>query len=80
MIAPLLIILRAANRTALTSNTFASVRISEVKARTREGSTGDSGALPSGGLAASADEHEVNSGEVWIGVETTDFDPRQDRI
>ena len=79
MIAPLLIILRAANRTALTSNTFASVRISESKGRTREKSTGDSGALPGGDVASSADEHEVNSGEVWLGVETTDFD-RQDRI
>ena len=41
---------------------------------------GDSGTLPGEGLAGSADEHEVNSGEVWIGVETTDFDPRQDGI
>ena len=81
MIAPLLIILRAANRTALTSDTFASVHISEFKARSRGEITGGGGALPGGDPVGSMDEHVTNSYELGAcHVRTTDIDSHQGDI
>ena len=80
VIAPLLIIMRAANRTALASNTFASVHISEFKARTREEFTGGGGALPGGDPVGSADDHVTNSHEFGVCVRTTGIDSHQDDI
>ena len=81
MIAPLLIIMRAANRTALTSSTFASVRISEFKAGTREEFTGgSSGAFSDGDRMGSADEYVTSSHELGVCVRTTDIDSHRDDI
>ena len=62
----------------MTSNTIASGRISGFKACGRGGLTSDSGALPGGDPASSADQWIPNSGELAIGVGTTDIGPRQD--
>ena len=80
VIAPLLIILRAANRTASTSNTLASVHISEYKARTREEFTGGGSALPGSDPMGSADQHVTNSFEFGVCVRITDTDSHQDNV
>ena len=72
MIAPLLIIKRVANRSALTSETIVTGNIGSFHARTREltgGSDIPSRVYPVG----LADEHEKVSGELGVGVgmETT---------
>ena len=70
MIAPLLVIQRIANKSALTSNTIASGHLSSFKARSRADVTGGGGTLPSG------DDYPVSSvdepaGELGAGAETT---------
>ena len=47
-IAPMLIIQRVANKSALTSNDVVHGCISEFKVKNQEDSTGDDGSLPSG--------------------------------
>ena len=56
VVAPLLIILRVANRSALTSSTIASGHISGLKALSREESTDAGGILPTGMPVSSTDE------------------------
>ena len=81
VIAPLLVILRVANKSALTSNTIASGRIGEFKARSRVEPTGDGGAISCGDHVNSADEGGMNSGELAVGVATVDIvDIHQDGI
>ena len=80
VIAPLLIILRVADKSALTSNTVASGRINSFKAPTRGGSRDDSGALPGGDPTSSGDEYVASPGELWVGVENGDINPHQDKI
>ena len=79
VIAPLLIIQRAANKSALTSNTIASGRLSSFKARSRGISTGGGGALSDGDPTSSVDQRGVGSDEPRIEVETTN-DSCQDNI
>ena len=73
MIAPLLVIQRIANKSALTSNTIASGHLSSFKARSRADVTGGGGTLPSGDdyPMSSVDEPAVTSGELGAGAETT---------
>ena len=79
VIAPLLIIRRVANKSALTSNTIASLHLSSFKTRSRGISTGGSGALPDGDPTSSVDRRRVGSDEPGIEVETrSDF--HQDNI
>ena len=70
MIAPLLIILRVANKTALTSEAIVPGRISTFKARTRGESAGGGGTLPGVDPMSSVDEYRTNSGELRVGVKT----------
>ena len=78
VIAPLLIIMRVADKSALTSNTFASVRVGDFDARTREEFTGGGGTLPDGALVGSADMRLLNSGELWVVADNVDLDSHRD--
>ena len=69
VIAPLLIIQRVANKSALTGNTIASRHLSSFKARSRGMSTGGNVTLPDGGPINSVDSLGVGSGD--LGDETT---------
>ena len=69
VIAPLLIIRRVANRSALTSETITTVRTISFNPRSREESTG--GALSGGDPMNSADECGKSSVEFGVMVETT---------
>ena len=82
VIAPLLIIQRVANKSALTKNTMVSGRLGSVKSRSQGRSMGGSGALPGGDPISPADEHEMNSGEAGAGVEIfeTAIDSHRDQI
>jgi hypothetical protein len=70
VIAPLLIIQRVADKSALTSETVVSGRISEFRARTLVWSSGG-GALRSGATTNSLDRRGVSSSELGVGAETT---------
>ena len=70
MIAPLLIILRVANKTALTSNTVVAGRVSTFKARARGESADGGGTLLSGDSTSSVDEIGMNSCELPVEFET----------
>ena len=70
MIAPLLIIQRVANRSALTSDSVTSGGISTFKAETRGELTSDSDP-PGGDPISSVDEDGTNSGEVGVESLTT---------
>ena len=72
VIAPLLIIQRVANKSALTSETITPGRVSEFKAVTLGESAGDGSALPAGEPMASVDRYGVGSGELRVET-TTDF-------
>ena len=73
MIASLLIIQRVANKSALTSNTVTSGRLSDFKAKSQGQLTTGNGALPSGGDPMSpVDERGTNSGELGVGMTTID--------
>ena len=69
VIAPLLIIQRVANKSALTGNTIASRHLSSFKARSRGMSMGGNVTLPDGGPINSVDSLGVGSGD--LGDETT---------
>ena len=73
VLAPLLIIQRVANKSALTSNTFISGHLSSFKARSGEKSTSEAGAILSGDAMSSVDKRGVNSGEL-SGVTVSYFD------
>ena len=78
VIAPLLIIQRVADKSALTSDTVVSRHIS-FEARSRGEFTSESGTLPGGCRMGLAVRHEKNSGELGVGVETT-IDSHRDMI
>ena len=69
VIAPLLIIRRVANKSALTRDTVVSGRTSSLKFWTQGKSTGGSSSLSDGPTIA-ADEYGMNSGESKIEVES----------
>ena len=70
VIAPLLVIQRVANKSAL-SNTIVSGCLSPFEARTRGDLADGSDALPGGDPTSSVDRHGVGSGEPRSEVETT---------
>jgi len=67
VIAPLLIIKRVANRSALTGSIVVTGTVGSLKFRSGEGSTGG-GPLPSGTSASSADSCRKISGELGVAV------------
>ena len=67
----MLIILRVADKSAVTSGTVVSGRISGFKARSRGELTSGSGDLPGGDPANSSDEGVTNTYELRVGVQTT---------
>ena len=69
VIAPLLIIRRVANRSALTSDTIVTRPIDSFRARSRGESTGGSHALPGRYPTCSADNHGKDTSELGIAVE-----------
>jgi len=69
VIAPLLIIRRVTNRSALTNETITTVRTISFNPRSRGGST--SGALPGGDPTSLVDEHGKKSGELGVRIEAT---------
>ena len=81
VIAPLLIIKRVANRSALTSNTIATGHIGSFHARARGELTGGSDVPSRAYPVGLTDEHEKASGklEFGVGVETT-IDFHQDSM
>ena len=66
-IAPLLIIRRVANKSALTKDTIASGRITSLKFAIRGKSADHSGSLPT----IAVDGYGMNSGEFEVGVGST---------
>ena len=80
VIAPLLIVLRVANKSALTSNTVASGHISEFKAQTQGELASGTGTPLGGDLMSPADECGTNSGELRVCVRTTDIDFNREGI
>ena len=80
VIAPLLIIVRVADRSALTSNTLVPVRVGDFKARTQEEFTGGSDTLPGGDPVGSADKRLLNSGELWVEDDKIDLDSHRDGV
>ena len=71
MIAPLLVIQRVANKSALTSGVVVSANFSGFKARNGGQWTAGSSALPSGDPMRFAKRNGKNSGELGVGVATT---------
>ena len=79
-IAPLHIVQRIANKSALTSNTFTSGRISGFRAQSRGESTSVSGAFSGGDHASSVDERGMNSDEVEVRARITSIEFHQAEI
>ena len=71
VIAPLLIIQRVANKSALTSNTIASRHLSSFRARSRGMSTGGNVNLSGGDPTSPVNNLGVGSGDLGVGDETT---------
>ena len=71
VIAPLLIIQRVADKSALTSDTVVSGHLGSFRARNREELTDVSAALSVNDPISSSDRNGENSGELWVGAETT---------
>ena len=70
MIAPLLIIKRVANRSALTGSIVVTGTVGSLKFRSGEGSVGG-GPLPSESSTSSAESWRNDSGEFGVGVGAT---------
>ena len=70
MIAPLLIILRVANKTALTSDAVVAGRVSTFKTRSRGESADDGGTILGGDSTSSVDEGGTNSWELRVLIDT----------
>ena len=68
VIAPLLIIQRVANRSALTKKTLVSGRLSSFKTRSRGELAGDNGATPGGDFVSSVNIRGVDSGKLGVVV------------
>ena len=79
VIASLFVIHRVANKSALTSNTLVSGRMSTFKAESRPELTEGSDSIPGGGPASSVGEREMGSSEPGVGVETTN-DSHRDEV
>ena len=78
MIAPLLIIQRVADQSALTSTTIASRSTASLNIGSRGGkTTNGSGTLAGGGYAM--DKYGGGSGDLGVGVQTT-VDLHQDKV
>lgn len=73
VIAPLFVVLRVANKSAVTNDTIASGHISGFEVQNRGDLTGG------GDAGSSVDERGMDSGELAAGVATTDIDSHQDR-
>ena len=71
VIAPLLIIKRVANQSALTSSTVVTGPNVSFHVGSRMESTRDSCVLPGGHPTCPSDKHEGGSGEIGLEVETT---------
>ena len=71
VIAPFLIILRVANRTAVTSEAVASGNICSIRFRSQGELTEGIVTLPGGGPVGSVSADGDNSGESGSGIETT---------
>ena len=78
VIAPLLIVLRVANRSALTSNSVVSGKPSSIHFMSRETWT-DGGTVPGRHPASWIDAHGKSSGELGVVVERT-IDLRRDTV
>ena len=77
VIAPLFIIHRVANKSALTSRSLASGRTSTFKVRRGELTDG-SGPIPGGNPASSVGERGMGTGEPGVGVETANDSHREE--
>ena len=71
VIAPFLVILRVANRRALTSDSVASPNIGSIRFGGQGESTGDDGSLPDRDLGRSTETDDGAPGTLDVGVETT---------
>ena len=80
VIAPFLIILRVANRTALTSNTIASGNIGSIQFNSHGESTGDNGTLPDENPPSSTATNGETFSEHRVGVETGTIGLSHDEI
>lgn len=79
VVAPLLIIRRVANQSALTGSTVSVGPIGSFRVRSRGGSTGGSSTLPDGGATSSVDGYEMNPDKPGVViVAKTTADPHQD--
>ena len=79
VIAPLLIVERVANRTALTSDSIVTGNVGTFRTRSRGESTGGSYARSGGQPMCSADSHGKGTGEVGAVAETA-VDPQDSRV
>ena len=66
----MLIVLRVANRSSLTSDSISPGTTGSFRFRSRGGSTGGSHPLPGGHPIGDMVEHGKSSGELMVGVET----------
>ena len=71
VIAPLLVIQRVADKSALTSDSVVSAHFSELIARNGGQLTAGGDTLPGGDPMRSANRNEKNSGELEVGVTAT---------
>ena len=72
VLAPLFIIHRVANKSALTSKSLVSGHLSTFKARSRGKLTDSSGDVPGEDSMTPINESGTNSGEPGVGIGTTD--------
>jgi len=70
VIAPLLIIQRVANKSAVTGSTVVSENIGSFRVRSRGESRGGGGATPGGYPTSSVNKYGEISGELRVGVKT----------
>ena len=78
VIAQLFIIHRVADKSAFTSKSVASARMSTFKARSGGELTDGGPAVPGGDLADSVDGREMNPSEPGVGVETGNDSSREE--
>ena len=74
----MLIIQRVANKSALTNKSLVSGHLSSFKARSQGELTGRSGVISDRDPASSVDGDETNTGELGVGVETTNDSDREE--
>lgn len=71
VIAPFLIVLRVAKRTALTNQAIVSGNIGSIRFKSQGESTSSGGALPDGNLTSSVDTNGDIPGDLGAGAENT---------